>query len=84
MSKLIVEQRRLQYRGKEFHFVSYDVVPANPKRAQPATPPAWWLMNAGKRWEVMPFRPGQSEQELDRAFIRWLDERVFTRDEKGR
>lgn len=82
MSRPTVEQRRLHYRGVEFHFVSYDGVPANPKRAQPATPAAWWLMSAGKRWEVMPVRPGETAQNLDRAFMRWLDEHVFTEHEK--
>lgn len=77
MSRPLVEQRRLQYRGREFHFVSYDGMPAKPKRAQPATAPAWWLMSAGTRWEVMPFQPGQDAAELDRAFTAWLDAHVF-------
>ena len=73
----VVEQRRLLYRGREFHFVSYDGVPANPKRAVPATAPAWWLMSGGTRWEVMPFQPGQTPQELDREFTAWLDANAF-------
>jgi hypothetical protein len=77
MSRTDVEQRRLQYRGREFHFVSYEGTPANAKRSQPATPPAWWLMSAGKRWEVMPFYPGRHQEELDHAFTAWLDAHVF-------
>jgi len=77
MSRPTVEQRRLLYRGREFHFVSYDGLPANLKQAQPATAPAWWLMSAGTRWEVMPFHPGHDEAELDRAFMAWLDAHVF-------
>jgi hypothetical protein len=77
VSRPLVEQRRLQYRGREFHFVSYDGQPANAKRGQVATMPAWWLMNSGRRWEVMPFHPGLDEAELDRAFTAWLDEHVF-------
>jgi hypothetical protein len=77
MSRPLVEQRRLQYRGREFHFVSYDGQPANPKRGQPATEPSWWLMVAGKRWEVMPFDPSRDPEDLDRAFAAWLDEYVF-------
>jgi hypothetical protein len=77
VSRPLVEQRRLQYRGREFHFVSYDGQPANAKRGQVATMPAWWLMNSGTRWEVMPFHPGLDEAELDRAFTAWLDEHVF-------
>jgi hypothetical protein len=84
MSRPIVEQRRLLYRGREFHFVSYDGLPANVKRAQPATGPAWWLMSAGTRWEVMPFHPGQEPADLDRAFTAWLDSHVFrSHDESG-
>ncbi len=78
MSKYTVEQRRLSYRGREFHFVSYDGQSASPKRQQPATPPAWFLMCAGKRWEVMPHEPGKDHEELDRLFIAWLDNHVFS------
>jgi hypothetical protein len=77
MSRPLVEQRRLQYRGREFHFVSYDGRPANAKRAEPATTPAWWLMSAGTRWEVMPFHPGRDAAELDGAFTAWLDAHAF-------
>jgi hypothetical protein len=77
MAKLMVEQRRLAYRGRQFHFVSYDGLPANAKRAQPATSPAWWLMGPGTRWEVMPFEPGQATEKLDREFAAWLDAHVF-------
>ena len=78
-----VEQRRLVYRGREFHFVSYDGLPANAKRAQLATAPAWWLMSTGTRWQVMPFRPGEAQQELDRQFTDWLDTHVFCSPEAG-
>ena len=77
MSRPVVQQRRLYHRGRTFHFVSYDGVPANPKRAQAATEPAWWLMSGGRRWEVMPFHPGRDEAELDRAFTAWLDAHAF-------
>ncbi len=84
MSRPLVQQRRLQYRGREFHFVSYDRLRANAKQAQPATTPAWWLMGAGTRWEVMPFHPGWDAAELDRAFMTWLDAHVFrSPDENG-
>lgn len=77
MSRPVVEQRRLEHRGREFHFVSYEGLPANPKRNQPATPPTWWLMGAGARWEVMPFHPERDEGELQRALTAWLDTHVF-------
>jgi hypothetical protein len=77
MAKYSVEQRRLVYRGREFHFVLYEGQPANPKREQPATAPTWWLMSEGKRWEVMPQQPDQAEPELDRQLTAWLEEHVF-------
>ncbi len=77
MSKYAAEQRRLTYRGREFHFVSYEGQRANPKREQLATDPAWFLMNAGTRWEVMPHQPGQAREELDRLFAEWLEIHVF-------
>jgi hypothetical protein len=83
MSRTLVEQRRLQHRGREFHFVSYEGRPADAKRSQPATGPAWWLMSAGTRWEVMPFNPGGNEEELEHAFRVWLDANAFTSVEQG-
>lgn len=77
MSRTLSEQRRLEYRGRTFHFVSYEGRPANPKQDRPATQPAWWLMSDGTRWEVMPYEPGRPGEELDRAFAAWLDEHVF-------
>jgi len=77
MSKFTVEQRRLTHRGAAFHFVSYDGQPGNVKRQQPPTDPAWFLMNEGRRWEVMPYQPGQEDEELERLFIAWLDVHVF-------
>jgi hypothetical protein len=35
-------------------------------------------MCAGKRWEVMPHEPGKDHEELDRLFIAWLDNHVFS------
>ncbi len=83
MSRPVCEQRRVQHRGREFHFVSYDGIPANEKRAQPATLPAWWLMSAGTRFEVMPFHPGRDGAELDREFAAWLDAHVFPSPEEN-
>ena len=77
MGRPLAEQRRLRHRGREFHFVSYDGMPGNPKRAQPATEPAWWLMSAGTRWQVLPYVPGTDEATLDRAFRIWLDAHAF-------
>lgn len=77
MSKHTVEQVRLRHRGREFHFVSYEGQPENLKKNQPATDPAWFLMNAGRRWEVMPHQPNQEHEERDRLFAAWLERYVF-------
>lgn len=77
MSKQAVEQVRLFYRGRQFHFVSCEGQPGNPKRDLPPTGPAWFLMSEGTRWEVMPFEPGQEREGLDQRFTAWLDEHVF-------
>ncbi len=71
------EQRWLHHRGRTFHFVSYEGKPANAKRLELATEPAWFLMQGGKRWEVMPYVEGQAETELDSRLAAWLDEHVF-------
>jgi hypothetical protein len=67
-----VEQRRLFYQGREFHFVSYEGSRANPGRGQPETPPTWFLMSGGRRLAVMPQRAGQEPEELDRCLLEWL------------
>jgi hypothetical protein len=73
-----VEQRRLTYRGRVFHFVSYEAVPANERRGVLATPPMWHLMNEGKRRPVMPHTLGQEQEDLDAALLRWVEETIFT------
>ncbi len=77
MSGYKTDQRRLVHRGKEFHFVSYEGLAANPRRSQEATLPMWCLMRAGKRWTVMEQNPEQTEAELDLQLQRWLDLNVF-------
>lgn len=66
------EQRRVTFRGRDFHFVSYDGHPANERTGQPAEPPMWYLMNAGKRFPVMPQVAGQEASDVDRALTVWL------------
>ncbi len=77
VSSYKVEQRRLNHRGREFHFVSYDAQVANERRGVLATPPMWYLMNEGKRRPVLPHVPGQELGELDGALLRWVDEQIF-------
>lgn len=80
MSGYKTDQRRVIHRGREFHFVSYDGVPANPRVGQAATQPTWYLMRAGKRWAVMPQVADQPETALDLALQSWLDAHVFAAD----
>ena len=72
MGSYRVEQRQLAYRGRSFHFVSYEGQRANLRTGQLATPATWFLMNAGTRWEVMPQVPDQELAETDRLLIEWL------------
>jgi hypothetical protein len=73
------EQRRVTVGGREFHFVSYEGRPPNPRRGEEGTPAMWFLMSAGTRWPVMRHTPGQNVGELDAALRRWLEENVFGR-----
>ena len=77
MSGHKTDQRRVVHRGREFHFVSYDGIAANPNLGSAASPPSWFLMNGGKRWLVMPEVPDQPEADLDRELHAWLDLHVF-------
>jgi hypothetical protein len=77
MSSYKTAQRRFRYRGREFHFVSYEGHRADPARAIAATPPTWFLMSAGKRWAVGPQEPGQTAADLDQQLSRWLNENIF-------
>jgi hypothetical protein len=72
-SRYTVEQRRITHRGRTFRFVSYEGQRANAARKEPATEPAWFLVNAGYRWEVMPQQPGQEVDEVDRLLTKWLE-----------
>lgn len=75
--KLSVEQVRLRLRGREFHFVSYEGQPEDRKKNLAATDPAWFLMNGGRRWEVMPHLPQQEPEERDRLLTAWLEQHAF-------
>lgn len=76
MSAYKTSQRRVMHGGREYHFVSYEGLPANPRRGSPATEAAWFLMSAGKRWPVMPEVANLSEMELDLRLHAWLDAHV--------
>ena len=77
MSSYKIEQHRVNYRGRDFHFVSYEAQPANERRGEPAVPPMWYLMQAGKRWPVMPQEAGQPLEAVERALREWLEANAF-------
>jgi len=37
----------------------------------------WFLMSAGKRWQVMEQTRGQPAEELDVMLVNWLDKHIF-------
>ncbi len=76
-SRYRVEQRRITYRGRSFHFVSYEGQPANAARNEPATEAAWFLVSGGYRREVMSQQLDQDVEELDRMLAEWLETHVF-------
>jgi hypothetical protein len=67
-----VEQRRLTYHGRDFHFVSYDGNPEDERRGMPAMPAMWYLMGPGRRWPAVPQVPGQADEALEHALVGWL------------
>jgi hypothetical protein len=77
MAAYKVQQRYLVHRGREFHFVSYEGQVANAAKHIAATPPTWFLISAGKRWEVMTQEPSETEDQCARRLAAWLDRNVF-------
>jgi hypothetical protein len=62
-----VEQRQITFRGRVFHFVSYE---KDPQTA------AWFLMSAGTRWEVAPQIAGEEPAKLDERLSDWLEKNI--------
>ena len=67
-----VRQCRLSYRGRDFHFVSYEGHPANERRGETAMPAMWYLMGPAKRWPVMEHVPEQPDDEVEKGLLKWL------------
>jgi hypothetical protein len=78
MSSYKNEQHRVAYRGRDFHFVSYEGQPADDRHGRPAVPPMWYLMQAGKRWPVMRQHPGEPTEAVQSALRDWLEANAFT------
>jgi hypothetical protein len=76
MSRYRNQQHSLAHLGRTFHFISYEGRGASPSQGVAATPPSWFLVNAGKRWHVMPQDPDQSEEELNRLLREWLNTNI--------
>ncbi len=64
-----VEQRQITYRGRVFHFVSYEGPP-------PASRATWFLMSAGTRWEVGPQVAGEDPEALDQRLLAWVKQTI--------
>jgi hypothetical protein len=78
-----VEQRQVNYRGRVFHFVSYDGQPANVARGEAGSAASWFLMSAGTRWEVAPQLAGEDPVETDRRLLEWLERTISTSPQQG-
>ena len=76
MSRYKNEQHSLAHNGRTFHFISYEGQGASASQGLAATPPSWFLVSAGKRWQVMPQVPDQTEEDLNRQLAEWLDVNV--------
>lgn len=71
-----VQQRRVGYGGRVFHFVSYENQSPTAASVQSASPGTWFLMSAGNRLEVMPQLEGEETAELDRRLLDWLQRTI--------
>lgn len=77
MSSYKTDQHHVVYRGRDFHFVSYEGRPANPRTGEIASPATWFLISAGKRWPAIAQVPDQDPKVLIAALTRWIDHAVF-------
>jgi len=78
MSRYKNEQHSLSHNGRTFHFISYEGQGASASQGLAATPPSWFLVSAGKRWQVMPQIADQTEEDLNRRLAEWLDINVMS------
>jgi hypothetical protein len=73
-----VQQRQILYRGRVFHFVSYEDprVQAVPNQLPLRPSATWFLMSAGTRWGVVPQIASEEPEDTDRRLVQWLEERI--------
>jgi hypothetical protein len=77
LSSYKTDQHKVSYRGREFHFVSYEGRVANPRTGETASPPTWFLMSAGKRWPAIVQTSDLDAGALTTLLTKWLDQNVF-------
>jgi hypothetical protein len=68
-----IEQRRLRYRNRVFHFVTSEPLTAESRSALEAFPGVWVLMDRGRCHAVMSRVSGRPGPEVDRALLGWLE-----------
>lgn len=74
------EQRRVDHRGRVFHFISYEAREANATKKVTALPDSWYLVSSGgNRWPAIPLVRDQAPEELDAQLAAWLEANVFAR-----
>ncbi|HSE67466.1 MAG TPA: hypothetical protein VLB12_10785 [Gemmatimonadales bacterium] len=78
MSTFKPQQRHLTIEGRAFHFVSYEGREANERRAEKAEPAMWYLMLEGRRCPTVRCLPDQSETEIDKALLQWVEDQGLT------
>lgn len=71
------EQRHLQFRGRVFHFISYEAHDARPSQDVEAMPATWYLIGANHRWPAIAHDPDQDSLETDALLTAWLETHVF-------
>lgn len=77
MSLYKPQQRHITVRNRELHFVSYEAHAADVRHATDAQPEMWYLMQAGRRWAVMPRDPGQLAEDTDEKLRLWAEANAF-------
>ncbi len=69
---------------RQFHFVSYEGTPPNPRKGLPGREPMWYLMVEGRRCPALPYDPAQPLSDADRALERWARKNAFGPEKPAR
>jgi hypothetical protein len=68
-----IEQRRLRYRNRVFHFVTSEPLTEETRTAVEVFRPVWVLMDGGRCHVVMSRAAGRPELAVDRALREWVE-----------